>query len=60
MRITTYCGQSLEGYTHIGTDALKFPITSDMDVQATIKELKRRCGSRCSIQLFAMDQSRGR
>lgn len=48
----TYYGQDPTGYTHIGTDTLKFPIAEWPDLKAAVEELKRRCGKWCEINLY--------
>ena len=49
---TTYYGQDTTGYTHIGTDDLKFRIADWPDLGQAVDELKRRCGKRCEISLY--------
>ena len=49
----TYYGQDPTGYTHIGTQELKFPIAEWPDLSKAVEELKRRCGRRCEINLYA-------
>ena len=49
----TYYGQDTTGYTHIGTDELKFRIAEWPDLSQAVEELKRRCGKQCEINLYA-------
>lgn len=49
----TYYGQDPTGFTHIGTDDLKFPISEWPDLAKAVEELKRRCGKRCEINLYS-------
>ncbi len=49
---TTYYGQDTTGYTHIGTDLLKFPLKDWPNLDDAVRELRRRCGKRCEINLY--------
>lgn len=47
-----YGGQDLTGYNLIGTDDFKVPISANLDVEATVAEIQRRCGRLARIKLF--------
>lgn len=50
--VTTYCGQSTDGWEFIGTDEFRLPITSPEDVPNIIAELKRCCGELADFYLY--------
>lgn len=48
----SYYGQDPTGYTHIGTEELKFPVAEWPNLDDAVAELKRRCGKMCEINLY--------
>lgn len=56
MRSVTYYGQDVRGWDSIGTPDYKIPITQDMDVEATVEDLKRCCGSDVFFYLYKEDE----
>ena len=54
-----YGGQDTAGYDFIGTDTLQYPIGEDLDIEATVTEIKRRCGRLVRIKLFKKESAEG-
>lgn len=54
-----YGGQDVSGYDYIGTDTLKYPIRENFDLDATVSEIKRRCGRLVRIKLYKKEDANG-
>ena len=44
-------------YDYIGTDTLKYPIRENFDLDATVSEIKRRCGRLVRIKLYKKEDA---
>ena len=47
----------MSGYDYIGTDTLKYPIRENFDLDATVSEIKRRCGRLVRIKLYKKEDT---